>query len=72
MRDAIIIGGGPAGTNAALMLGSVRRDVLLIDAGHPGTTRPARPTGCSPEAAPAPPNSAVSLVPNWPLARASG
>jgi thioredoxin reductase len=33
--DALIIGGGPAGLNAALMLGRVRRPVLLVDDGHP-------------------------------------
>jgi thioredoxin reductase len=33
--DAIIVGGGPAGLNAALVLGRCRRKVLLIDDGHP-------------------------------------
>jgi thioredoxin reductase len=33
--DAIIIGGGPAGLNAALILGRCRRRVLVCDAGHP-------------------------------------
>jgi thioredoxin reductase len=32
--DAIIIGGGPAGLSAALMLGRTRRRVLLLDSGE--------------------------------------
>src|SRR5437763_7770761 len=32
--DAIIIGGGPAGLSAALVLGRCRRRVLLCDAGQ--------------------------------------
>ncbi|MGW0803808.1 NAD(P)/FAD-dependent oxidoreductase [Nonomuraea sp. NPDC002799] len=35
MRDAIVIGGGPAGLSAALMLGRAHRSVLLLDAGEP-------------------------------------
>lgn len=31
MKDCIIIGGGPAGLNATLVLGRARRNVLLID-----------------------------------------
>lgn len=33
--DAIIVGGGPAGLSAALVLGRCRRHVLVCDAGHP-------------------------------------
>lgn len=35
MYDTIIVGGGPAGLSAALVLGRCRRRVLLCDAGHP-------------------------------------
>lgn len=35
MRDAIIIGAGPAGLNAALILGRCRREVLVLDSGKP-------------------------------------
>jgi thioredoxin reductase len=33
--DAVIVGGGPAGLSAALVLGRCRRQVLLCDDGHP-------------------------------------
>ncbi|MGQ4272926.1 NAD(P)/FAD-dependent oxidoreductase [Terrihabitans sp. B22-R8] len=35
MYDAIIVGGGPAGMNAALVLGRCQRSVLLCDLGKP-------------------------------------
>jgi len=41
IRDAIVIGGGPAGLSAALVLGRCLRRVLICDAGHP-RNEPAR------------------------------
>jgi thioredoxin reductase len=35
MLDVVIVGGGPAGLNAALMLGRARRNVWLCDSGQP-------------------------------------
>ncbi len=35
MYDVIIIGGGPAGLNAAMLLGRCRRRVIVIDTGKP-------------------------------------
>ena len=40
--DALIVGGGPAGLSAALMLGRCCRSVLVCDAGNP---RNAKTTG---------------------------
>src|SRR6188508_690807 len=39
--DAIVIGGGPAGLSAALVLGRCLRNVVVCDAGHP-RNEPAR------------------------------
>jgi glycine/D-amino acid oxidase-like deaminating enzyme len=41
LLDAIVIGGGPAGLSAALVLGRCLRRVLVCDAGHP-RNEPAR------------------------------
>jgi thioredoxin reductase len=37
--DVVIVGGGPAGLSAALVLGRCRRSVVLCDTGHPRNAR---------------------------------
>src|SRR6187399_1227417 len=39
MFDVMVIGGGPAGLSAALMLGRCRRSVLVCDLGEPRNRR---------------------------------
>ena len=43
--DAVIVGGGPAGLSAALVLGRARRNVLVLDTGKPANAASANAIG---------------------------
>jgi thioredoxin reductase len=43
--DAVIVGGGPAGLSAALVLGRARKDVLVLDTGRPANAASANAIG---------------------------
>ncbi len=43
--DAVIVGGGPAGLSAALVLGRARRNVLVLDTGKPANSASANAIG---------------------------
>jgi thioredoxin reductase len=43
--DALIVGGGPAGMSAALVLGRARKRVLALDTGRPANAASAHPIG---------------------------
>nr|BFE89225.1 NAD(P)/FAD-dependent oxidoreductase [Planobispora longispora] len=46
--DVVVVGGGAAGLNGALMLGRVRRSVVVIDAGAPRNARRGRARAAGP------------------------
>ena len=65
--DVAIIGGGPAGLQAALTLGRIHRDAVLFDDGTYRNARARHMHNVVATTAPHPPSSAPSRVDSWRL-----